>query len=901
VKLWNRVRYLLNRERFDRELQEEMRIHRELAEEKLRQLDGHEGTEAAGNKDEARYAAQRQFGNTTMLEESSREVWTFVWLDNLWQDIRFGIRMLRKNPGFTTIAITTLALGIGANASIFSVLESQLWKPLPFPDSERLVFVGKTEPKHPKRTSLLSVADYRALVAQDPFESVCAFGPGDFHTIPTADSIERINADPISSTYFDTLRAQPVIGRPFTPDEQRPGHDHEAILSYAFWQSHYGGNSKALGQVIALDGVAYTIVGVAPDGLRFEFFGTAKIYVPLVLDSKEFSANSALLVVARQKPDVPLSVAQADMDVLAKQLVRQYPTDDGDLGIKVENLRESFTSYAQGGLFFFAGAAALVLLIACANVASLLLARGIARRREFAVRAALGAGRGALVRQLLVEGGLLGILGGTLGLVVAAWTSKVFDAFLPEDLLARKIPSQLDGRVIAFALAISFVTVILSALLPGLLVSRIDVNESLRGSSRGDSAGSSHRQAKGVMVIAEVAMAVALLFGAGLFLNSFFREAQAPLGFDPHNLLSVNVELPRDHYGQQDQLLVAYDQILRRARAVPGITAVALASQIPFAGGIGSNFTIVGHPKPVNRETPYSLLRSVTPNYFQLLKIRFLAGRPLNDEDTEHAPRVVVINENLARKYFTGENPVGSELDIVPEVFGNGISKDPFRARIVGVVENTHMFGPNEVPLSDIYFPVAQAPVSSLFLVAATTLPPSSVLAPIRQQITQMDRNILMSDAATMEERASDALRDSRGNLVLIGIFAGLAVALVAVGIFGAIAYFVEQRTCEFGIRLALGATPARILGHALGQAAVLAASGLFLGIAVSLALGKLLRSTLYLVPGEHGGLLYGVSIYDPLILGVSCGFLVLVLLLSSSIPARRATRVDPMVALRHE
>ncbi len=897
VEFARRVSMFFRRDRFDRELADEMRTHREIRER--------EGLEAGTPADEARYAVQRHFGNELRLREESRDAWGWAWLEHLLRDIRFGARMLRKNPGFTAIAVLTLALGIGANTAIFSVLEAQLWKPLPFPESENLVFVNRTDLKHPERTNLLSAPDFQDWEpqAKSSFENICAFDPGSYRILRGAGASERVISESISADFFETLRAPLSVGRPFTPEEHEAGHDHEAILSYPFWQNHFGGGQTAIGQALALDGIAYTIVGVAPQGLRFEFFGDPDLYVPLVLNSKD-SANRvtpSLFVVARLKPDIRPPAAQAQMEVIARRLAGQYPREDGERGIKIEGLRESFVSYAQMPLFFFAGAAGLVLLIACANVASLLLARGLARQREFAVRAALGAGRAALVRQLLIEGALLGTIGGVLGSLAAAWGAQALSGFLPGDLLPRNVAPSVDARVFAFALAVCFVTVLLSALLPGLFSSRVDLNDALRGGSRNLSGGPGQRRVRGMLVIAEVTMAVVLLFGAGLFLNSFIREVRAPLGFDPHNLLSLNVAFPKDRYAQPEQLMVAYDQILQRVAAVPGVRAAGFASQIPFAGGIGSNFTIAGRPGAASGEQPHSLLRSVTPNYFQLLKIRFLAGRFLAESDTEHSPRVIVVNENLVRRYFGSENPIGAELDIVPEEWGDGIAKQPFRARIVGVVENTHMFGPNEVPFSDTYFPVAQAPVSSLFLVASTSLPAGSVLTPIRQQIAQLDRNILLSHAATMDERASQALRGARGNLALIGIFAGLALALVAVGIFGAIAYFVEQRTREFGIRLALGAMPGRILRHALAQSAVIGFCGLALGVAISLLLGRLLRSALYLVPGEHTGLLYGVSIYDPLTLVAGCALLVGVLFLASYIPARKAMRVDPLVALRYE
>ena len=891
------ARALLRKQGVEQELADEVRFHLE------RQAELHIAAGMAPR--EAREKARREFGGAEQFKEECRDARGSAWIENLLQDARFGARMLRRAPGFTAIAVLTLALGIGANTSIFSVLEAQLWKPLPFPDSERLVLVSRTDAKHPTRTDLLSGPDFADWEpqARSAFESVCAFEPGEYHTLPGAEGSERVTAEAISSSFFDTLRAPLAAGRAFEPDEHKPGRNHEVILSYLFWQSHFGRDAKAVGQSLFLDGVAYTIVGIAPQGLRFEFFGDPALYVPLVLESKELASRTspALFVVARLKPSAPLTAAQTQMDVIAARLASQYPQEDSGHGINVENLRESLTSYMHGGLFFFAGAAGLVLLIACANVSSLLLVRGLARQREFAVRAALGARRSALVRQLLVEGAMLGALGGALGILVAAWGARAFDVFLPGDLLGRKVASEIDGRVLAFALAISMAAAIASALAPALFGSRTDLNDALRQSGRSISGGRGQKRVRSALVVAEVTMAVALLFGAGLFLNSFVRLQEAPLGFDPHNLISLNVFLPKGRYAQPQQIRLADQQIADAVRAVPGITGVTLASQIPFRGGIGGSFTIVGRPQPASGEEPHSLTRSVTPSYFQLLKIRSLAGRLFTAEDTENSPRVVIVNQNLVRRYFGGQDPVGTELDISPEPWGEGIPAEQFRARIVGVVENTHMFGPDEVPFSDIYVPAAQTSAFAMFLVASTNLPSGAVFGPIRKQIAQMDRSILVSDMATMEERADDALRGARGNLALIGIFAGLAVALVAVGIFGAIAYFVQQRTREFGIRQALGATRARILLHALAQSAALGVSGLALGIGVSLALGRVLRSTLYLVPGEHDGLLYGVSIYDPRALLAACALLALVLALASYVPARRATRVDPMVALRYE
>src|SRR6202050_537951 len=554
-----RISMLVHRGRFDRELADEMRSHRVLREQ--------ERLEEGAEQDEARYATQRQFGNELVLREESRDAWGWAWLEHLLRDIRFGARMLRKNPGLPAIAVLTLAPGIGANTAIFSALEAQLWKPLPFPESENLVSVLRTDLKHPKRTDLLSGPDFQDWEPQAKvsFENICAFDPGSHPILRGPGTSERVISESISLDFFETLRAPLPLGRVFTPEEHQTGHNHVVILSYPFWQSHFGGGQSAIGQSLALDGIDYTIVGVAPQGLRFEFFGDPDLYVPLVLSAKDYASRGppVLFVVARLKPGLPQPAARAQMEVIAKRLAGQYPREDGGRGIRIEGLRERLVHYAQRPLFFSAGAGALVLLIAWANVASLLLARGLARQREFAVRSALGAGRGALVRQLLVEGALLGILGGALGILAALWGAKAFNVFLPGDFLPRSVPPEVDGRVFAFALAISLATVLLSALLPGLFASQIDLNEALRDGSRSVSAGPAQRRVRGALVIAGVTMAVALLFGAGLFLNSFIREARAPLGFDPHNLLSLNVALPKDRYAEPAQVTVAYEQILR--------------------------------------------------------------------------------------------------------------------------------------------------------------------------------------------------------------------------------------------------------------------------------------------------------------------------------------------------
>lgn len=504
-----------------------------------------------------------------------------------------------------------------------------------------------------------------------------------------------------------------------------------------------------------------------------------------------------------------------------------------------------------------------------------------------------------MLRQLLVEGALLSILGGGLGVLGAFWGANTLNALLP--FVYRHVAPQLDASVLAFVLAISLAAVIFSTLAPSIFASRVNLTDALQTGTRGVSGTSGHRRLRNAFVVAEVTLAVTLLFAAGLFLNSFMRLVRAPLGFDPHNLISLGLTLSDKSYSQPQNLWLAEREILERIRAVPGIESAALASQIPFAGGIGADFTIVGQPVPPINERHDALFSVVTPNYFHLFKIPLASGRELDDGDSRNSPSVAIVNENFVHDYLAGQHAIGTELDILDESTLNR----RFRVRIVGVVQNTHVFGPNEVPFDLIYAPVAQVNITafndSVFLVVSTKLPLKTVLGSIKHRIAEVDSRISVTNVAAMENRVNESMQGDRGNLILIALFAGLAVALVAVGIFGAVAYYVQQRTREFGVRLALGATHSRILRLALTYSAILGGSGVLLGVAISLAIGRVLGNALYLVRGEHSGLLYQVSMFDPLTLILSCVFLIAVLFLASYVPARRAMRVDPMVALRHE
>jgi predicted permease len=892
-EIWQRITNLFRREQFSHDLSEEMRLHKEMRERELR--------EAGASGDEARFAAHRRFGNELKLREESREMWGWRWVDGLARDLRYSTRMLRKNPGFTVVAVLTLALGIGANTAIFSVLESVLWKPLPFPDSERLTslrWMNKTG-----REVGFSISEYIELHASNrSFESMCAYLWPRYHNLTSNGGTERVLLAAVSHDFFDTFQVRPAVGRAFLPEEESAGLNHAAILSRKEWEKIYGVGATLAGQTIVLDDVDYAVVGIAPATLHFEYMEDPDVFVPLELNSALPMSGTAeaLETVGRLRPGVSLASAQKEMEALAERLQKEAPRMDGAFRMAVENLRDIYFEFQQRSLFFFAGAVGLVLIVACVNVAALSLARMMARQREFAIRAALGAGRSILARQSLVESLLLGLIGGGLGTLVAAWSLQGLAAFLPPDYFTRSTHFGIDSRVLAFTLFISIATGLLSGVAPALFATRTNLNRDLSSGSRAVSGSAKQRRARSVLVVAEIAVALVLLFGAGLFVESFKRLSEAPLGFEPNGILAMRMLLRGPRYQQPEQAKIFYQQLLDRVRAIPGMRDAALASNIPMEGSYDAQYSIVGRPAKPNGEEPSSLVRTVTPNYFRILKTRLLAGREFTDADQENTQRTALINENFARHIFGEEDPVGQELELWSN-HGSGPVRDRIRVQIVGVTENTHAFGAEEIDFDDVFLPSMQQPFKSMYLIVKPDLPFGIALDEIRGQVRSLDSQVAIYDVATMEERVEKSVKGAKFNAFLIGVFAAMAIVLVSAGISGAVAYFVQQRTQEFGIRLALGAAPSRILWHAIWQAAALGAVGLVLGVLLSLALGQILRGQLYMVPHVHMGMLYGVGIHDPAMLAGVCLLLASIVLIASYIPARRATKVDPIIALRYE
>ncbi len=890
IDLMIRLRALFRRNTVEAELGDELRFHFDQQVGKFVQS----GLPLA----EARRRARLLIGGPDQIKEECRDARGVQFLESLSRDFRFGLRMLRRNPGFTAVAVLTLALGIGANTAIFSVLESQLWRPLPFPDSERLVNVAAVRIDNPKQWDLLPSRIFDAWRKQSrSFENFAAYDYPEPRSFTANGGSERVLVMAVTSNFFDTLKLAPQQGRAFRPEEETPEGPRVAIVSDALWKSRFASDASLVGKKVALDGDPYVVVGIAPAKLRFEYIEEPAVYVPFTIDHSSEAPLQNSYTIGRLASGVSAAHAQAELaGILAGELRSEGVSPE--IMPLVENLRVTWTSFGARPLYFFAGAIGLVLLIACVNTAGLLLARGLARQREYSVRAALGAGRGTLMRQSLVESLILTLSGGTAGILFGIWGANAFAVFIPADSLPRNTQIALDARVLLFTFGISIASAALLGLVPAIFASRVELNEVLRQSSRSSTGSAGQIRARSSLVVAEVALALVLLFGAGLFLSTFVHETNAPRGFDAPGVLTLRVALKGKQYAKLDQVRRYYDELLGQIRSLTGVRNAALGTGLPLATRFEMSVKLAGQP-PKGRHGFGVMVRNITPNYFDMFHIKFLAGRAFTEHDTGSSVRVAIINLNFAKQFFGSDDPLGKVLEFMPDRSEMKVTDAP--VQIVGITENTQDFGPMELPFPDLYLPFAQNPVAATYVALQTDGPPVSLIEPARKAAFSVSEDQPVFDVQTMDARVAQSVKGARFNMFLVAVLAGIAVALVSVGIFGTIAYFVQQRTQEFGIRMALGASPGRILRHTIAQSLAMGASGLVVGIMVSLILGRILRSVLYMAPHEHTGMLYGVSIYDPLTMSIACCVLVAVLLLASYVPARRAMRVDPMVALRYE
>ncbi|HXT64704.1 MAG TPA: ABC transporter permease [Pyrinomonadaceae bacterium] len=809
-------------------------------------------------------------------------------MQTIWQDIKYSVRVLLKSPGFTFVAVLALALGIGANTAIFSVVNTVVLHPLPFAQPETLLRLGQRArgQEMPERGAF-SFADYKDVQAQSQtLSAVAAFlNSGTMVTTDNTES-ERIYGADVSPEYFTVLGVQPERGRAFTAAE-----DHEnaavVVISHGLWQRRFGGTENIIGQKLRMGSSSVTIVGVMPPAFEYPMRAINQhqdFWEPLndrPSPDRTQRDNRSYNVIGRMKPGVTLSQARAELDAIARRLEQQYPNEDTRIAIGAAPLPEDVTRDIRPALWILMGAVGFVLLIACANVANLMLARATSRQKEIAIRAALGASHWRVMRQLLVESLLLGLTGGGLGLILANWGIAVLVAASPANI-PRVEQIRLDGRVLVFTLLVSSLTGIVFGLLPALRAAKVELTDSLKEGGRGNTEGLRHNRVRSLLVISEVTLSLILLIGAGLLLKSFVRVLETNPGFDAHNVIAFDVPLSRQRYDTPEKQTLFFNQLVERTRSLPGVVTVGLVDNVPLGTSIDTyNFQIVGQPPFPPGAQPEAHSTLVSPGYFIALKIPLRDGRLFSDTDTKDSPPAVIISKALAEQFFPGTSAVGQRLIIDPAA--------PPR-EIVGVVGDARRRGLERAPELEMYIPFTQLPQRRMNLIVRTANDPASLVTSFRATLKDLDKDQTIWQTRTLDQLVAASMASRRFNMTLLGLFALVALILAAVGIYGVMAYSVTRRTHEIGVRMALGAKATQVLQLILKDALVLAAIGVASGLAAAFWLTQLMRSLLFEVKPTDVVTFAGVST-----------LLILITLLASLIPARRATKVDPLVALRYE
>jgi predicted permease len=812
-------------------------------------------------------------------------------MNTILQDFRFALRRLRHTPSFTIVAVVTLALGIGANTAIFSVVNAALLRPLPYPDAERLVRVYSTRDGHPSSVSPPDFTDWRD--QPGVFEHAAALNSNSDFTLTGGESPARIPGAQVTADFFTVLRAAPVLGRGFRASDAVVGQDKVAILGYGLWRQRFGARADVVGQSIELDGSRFVVVGVMPRD--FDYPHNAELWTPLAFTTDELTTQRGahyLDVIARLAPGVSLERADAATRSLAGRIAEQYPRTNKTWSAQVVSLRDALVGDVRPALLMLLGAVGLVLLIACVNVANLLLARSMSRARELAIRTALGAGRSVIVRGVLSESILLAVLGGAAGLIVASWATSALTALQP-DALRGVGPVSIDGTVLAFTIALAIATGFIFGLLPALQAARLtDVSGRLKEGSRSATGGREWWRARGALVGVEIALAVMLLSGAGLLIRSFVHLVRTDPGFRTEHLLTFSLSLPDAAYPKPEQSDAFFTQLLTEVRALPGVEGASAASGLPLSD---FSYQISLHSlngrvlsSDEQDQLPSPQIRIVAPDYFDVLGVRLLRGRPITDMDNALAARAVVVNESAARLYWPGEDPIGREVSIGTRF---GFDGDRAGGTVVGVVSDMRDFGPAEAAKPELFLSHSQIPVTYMSVAVRTASPNSeALLESVRARLASIDPNVPIYQARTMDRLLGESVAQPRFYMLLLGVFALCALLLAAIGIYGVMAYVVGQRTHEIGVRMALGARGEQVLREVVARGMRPAIVGLVAGIAGALAL-----------TGALSKLLYGVSTTDPLTFLVVAVVLTVVALLANWIPARRAARVDPAIALRSE
>ena len=791
--------------------------------------------------------------------------------------------MMVKNPGFAIVAILTLALGIGADTAIFSVVNAVLLRPLPYRDASRLLIIRESN----ARVGEVSVSypdflDWRQ--QSRSFAAMVAVHNVGFN-LSGVDKPESISGYGVSPEFLSMLGVQPILGRDFLPAEENAGTEPVVLLSYELWQSHLGADPNVLGRSLTLDGRSFTIVGVLPRSFRF--LDKTDVLTPMGVFAKDLmdrGDRGDMDVVARLQPGVTIDQARAEMNGIAARLAKAYPVHDSGVGASLSPLRDALVGDMRPAVLVLFAAVLFVLLVACANVANLFLARASARAREIAVRLAFGASRGRIIRQMLTESFLFAALGGAIGLILGVWSLRGLRELIAPDFLDA-IGVRMDGGVFWFTGALIVLVTVAFGLAPALQATHPDVQESLKEGGRSSTPGARQHRLRGALVIAEMALSVVLLAGAGLMMKSLYRLLQVNPGFQPESVVQMEMVLRSAQYSKNPAILGFWEQVLDRVRALPGVEAVALGTAIPLAGTHNrDDITIEGEPLPAPGEFPHPDFHEITPDYMRVLGIPLLRGRTFTEADNETAPPVALINAALAHCFWPNHDPIGKQI-----LFGHpGPKSKP--VTIVGVVGDTRLYGLANPARFEVYAPYRQEPSNDMNLVVRSGLNPAGLIPDIRSAVAAVDKDQPIFGVATMKKLVDDSVSTRRATLILLGLFSALALFLASIGIYGVMAYIVTERTHEIGIRVAVGAEGRDVLRLILGYGARLALWGVAVGLAAALGLMRLLSS-----------LLFAVSTSDPLTFAAVSVVLVVVALMACYVPARRALEVDPMVALRYE
>jgi putative ABC transport system permease protein len=815
-------------------------------------------------------------------------------METFWQDLRYGARMLLKNPGFALVAIVTLALGIGANTAIFSVVNAVLLRPLPFDSPQRLLMIGQTQPEDRSNLSQFSFRNFADLRAQTKaFDRLAAYYNNNM-TLTGQGDAARLRATVVTADLFPLLGASATLGRTFLPEEDNAGaggRGYPAILSWDCWQQHFGSDAGVVGRTINLNGNAYTVVGVMPAKFSFPVQAQpTEVWISPARDAEKTSEGAMMVergylawrVVGRLKDGATIEQAQAEADVVASNLVRQFPYMNKDLGIRVTPLLEWLVGNLRFTLLLLLGTVGVVLLIACSNVANLLLERAVSRQREITVRLALGASRWRIARQLVTESLMLALAGGALGSLLAMWGTRLIVSLSPEGI-TRITETRLDARVLAFTAAISLLTGVLFGIAPAVSFSPAALAESLKEGGRGGSGGLRSGRARNFLVIAEVSLALVLLVGAGLLVRTLVRLQNVPLGFDPRNVLTMIVA--KSPGGEPEKTGEFYRQLTERIRVLPGVVNASVTWQLPLSGASATTgLEIEGQPNEPGR-SPVGVIHSAGPGNFRSMGIPILQGRDFTDRDDLKSAPVIIVNETLAKRFFPAGDAIGKH--ITPSFSTTGGTQ---KREIIGVVGDVKHQSLKRDAVHEFYFAQAQMPVTSMTVVVRTSVDPHSLVGAVRKEVQSMDGNAPIYSVVTAEEYMGRSVASTRFNMTLLAAFAAVALLLTAVGLYGVISFSVSQSRHEIGIRMALGAQTSDVLKLVMGQGMVLTIVGVVAGLAAAYWLTRLMSSLLFGVGATDFVTFAGVSLLLVVVAGLAC-----------YIPARRASKVDPMIALRYE